>query len=57
MRSSRLSALLLLAAVLSPLGAHAADDKPRPKPQWASHARRLRGTHRPGPGAWRASSR
>ncbi|RYE89694.1 MAG: hypothetical protein EOO75_11380 [Myxococcales bacterium] len=40
MRSTRLSALLLLAAVLSPLGAHAADDKPVKKADDKAAARK-----------------
>ena len=48
-----------LVSVVSALaaGAQASSGQARPKSQWASHARRLRGTHRHGPGAWRASSR
>ncbi len=39
-------------------GAQAASaGRARPAPEWASHRRRLRGAHRPGPGAWRASAR
>ena len=34
-----------------------ASPKPGPKPEWGAHHRKLRGTHRHGPGAWRASVR
>jgi acyl-CoA carboxylase epsilon subunit len=48
-----------LVAVVSAMaaGAQASTAQGRPKSQWASHARRLRGPHRHGPGAWRASAR
>ncbi len=48
-----------LVAVVSALaaGAQAADAKARPGPEWGAHHRKLRGTHRHGPGAWRASAR
>ena len=38
-------------------GAQAANAKTRPKPEWGAHHRKVRGTHRHGPGAWRASAR
>ena len=37
--------------------AEAASKQKRPKPEWAAHHRKLRGTHRHGPGAWRAHGR
>jgi hypothetical protein len=38
-------------------GAAGAAGTAKPRPQWAAHHRRLRGVHRHGPGAWRASAR
>jgi hypothetical protein len=38
-------------------GAQASNAKARPRPEWGAHHRRLRGTHRHGPGAWRATAR
>ena len=29
----------------------------RPRPEWGAHHRKLRGTHRHGPGAWQATAR
>jgi hypothetical protein len=49
-----------LVAVVSAMaaGAQAASDaKARPQPEWSAHHRKLRGAHRHGPGAWRASAR
>ncbi|MET0999549.1 MAG: acyl-CoA carboxylase epsilon subunit [Marmoricola sp.] len=48
-----------LVAVVSALaaGAQAASAKAAPKPEWGAHHRRVRGRHRHGPGAWRASAR
>ncbi|MBZ5733292.1 acyl-CoA carboxylase subunit epsilon [Nocardioides sp. TRM66260-LWL] len=43
-----------IVAVLSALGSGAAP-APAPRSQWAAPARRLRGAHGSGPGAWRAS--
>ena len=37
--------------------AEAASKQVGPKPEWAAHHRKLRGTHRHGPGAWRAHGR
>ena len=44
-----------LVAVLTSLGGGSAP-APRRTPEWQASHRRLRETHRPGPGAWRASS-
>jgi hypothetical protein len=38
-------------------GARADDALEQPKPEWGAHHRKVRGTHRHGPGAWRASAR
>jgi len=37
-------------------GAQAAGN-PMPTPEWGAHHRKLRGTHRHAPGAWRATAR
>ena len=44
-----------LVAVLTSLGGGSAP-APRRTPEWQASHRRLREPHRPGPGAWRASS-
>ena len=49
-----------LVTVVSAMAAGAqavANAKAAPKPEWGAHHRKLRGTHRHGPGAWRASAR
>ena len=48
-----------LVAVVSAMaaGAQAAGAKAAPRPEWGAHHRKLRGSHRHGPGAWRASAR
>ena len=38
-------------------GAQSGTAKPRPKPEWGANHRKVRGTHRHGPGAWRATAR
>ena len=38
-------------------GAQSTTARPRPKPEWGAHHRKVRGTHRHGPGAWRATAR
>jgi hypothetical protein len=38
-------------------GAQAATGRSGPRPEWGAHHRGLRGIHRHGPGAWRASAR
>ncbi|MFD5824887.1 acyl-CoA carboxylase subunit epsilon [Lentzea sp. NPDC060358] len=49
--------LAALTAVVAGLAAAApvADDEPKPRPEWANHARRVRRPLQHGPGAWRAS--
>jgi hypothetical protein len=51
--------LAALVAVVSAMaaGAQAATRKAKPRPEWSSHHRKLRGTLRHGPGAWRAGAR
>ena len=49
-----------LVSVVSAMAAGAAESAAKdsaPKPQWSAHHRKLRGHHRPGPGAWRTSAR
>ena len=48
-----------LVSVVSSLaaGAQAAGAAATPAPEWSAHHRKLRRTHRHGPGAWRASAR
>jgi hypothetical protein len=50
------AALVTLVSAMS-AAAQAVNAKSRPRPEWAAHHRKLRGTHRHGPGAWRASAR
>jgi hypothetical protein len=50
--------LAALVTVVSAMAAGAAGDaKPAPRPEWSAPHRRVRGTHRHGAGAWRASAR
>jgi hypothetical protein len=48
-----------LVAVVSAMaaGAQSAGAEARPRSEWSAHHRKLRSTHRHGPGAWRASAR
>ncbi len=49
-----------LVSVVSAMAAGAAQtsaNQKRPRPEWSAPHRRLRGTHRHGAGAWRASAR
>jgi hypothetical protein len=49
-----------LVAVVSAMAAGeqaASEGKARPQSEWSAHHRKLRGAHRHGPGAWRASAR
>ena len=49
-----------LVTVVSAMAAAAAEEsahQKRPRPEWSAPYRRLRGTHRHGAGAWRASAR
>ncbi len=47
-----------LVAVVSAMatGASAAGAQARPRSEWSANHRRLRGIHRPAPGAWRAGA-
>ena len=47
-----------LVAVVSAMAAGnaAAGAKARPRPEWSAPHRKLRGIHRHGPGAWRATA-
>jgi hypothetical protein len=47
-----------LVAVVSAMAAGAQGaTEPSPRSEWSAHHRKLRSTHRHGPGAWRASAR
>ncbi len=50
------AALVTVVSVLA-AGAQAADAAAVPRPEWGAHHRKVRGSHRHGPGAWRASGR
>jgi acyl-CoA carboxylase epsilon subunit len=47
----------LVAVVSAMAGGQAVGAPAGPRPEWGAHHRKLRGTHRHGPGAWRASAR
>lgn len=51
--------LAALVTVVSGMSAGEQSDTARPtsKPEWGAHHRKVRGTHRHGPGAWRATAR
>ncbi len=51
------AALVSVVSALAAGAAEAAAKEERPKPEWSAHHRRLRATHRHGPGAWRNSAR
>jgi hypothetical protein len=51
------AALVSVVSALAAGAAEAASKEKKPKSEWSAHYRRLRGTHRHGPGAWRASAR
>ena len=51
------AALVAVVSAMAAGAAEAAAKQERPKPEWAAHHRKLRGTHRHGPGAWRAHGR
>ena len=50
------AALVAVVSAMAAGAAEAASKQARPKPEWSAHHRKLRGTHRHGPGAWRASA-
>lgn len=49
--------LAVITAILSAAGSTNADTTDQPPRTWAAYWRQVRPTMRPGPGAWRASSR
>ena len=51
------AALVSVVSAMAAGAAEAASKQAGPKPQWAAHHRKLRGTHHHGPGAWRTSAR
>ena len=51
------AALVAVVSAMAAGAAEAASKQAKPKPEWSANHRRLRGTHRHGPGAWRASAR
>ena len=52
-----IAALVSVVSAMAAGAAEAASKQVGPKPEWAAHHRKLRGTHRHGPGAWRAHGR
>lgn len=46
-----------LVAVVSAMASGTAATEEAPRPLWGAHHYKLRGSHRHGPGAWRASAR
>ena len=51
------AALVSVVSAMAAGAAEAASKQAKPKPEWSANHRRLRGTHRHGPGAWRAHAR
>ena len=51
------AALVTVVAAMAAGAAEAAAGDKAPRPEWSAHHRKLRSTHRHGPGAWRASAR
>ena len=51
------AALVSVVSAMAAGAAEAASKQSRPKPEWSAHHRKLRGTHRHGPGAWRTHAR
>jgi hypothetical protein len=51
------AALVSVVSAMAAGAAEAASTQARPRPEWSAHHRKLRGTHRHGPGAWRAHAR
>ncbi|KQT94916.1 hypothetical protein ASG49_04695 [Marmoricola sp. Leaf446] len=49
--------LAALVAVVAAAGSGGASDSPAPRSEWSARHRLVRGPHRHGPGAWRASAR
>ncbi len=51
------AALVSVVSAMAAGAAEASANQKRPRPEWSAPHRRLRGTHRHGAGAWRASAR
>ena len=51
------AALVSVVSAMAAGAAEASADQKRPRSEWSAPHRRLRGTHRHGAGAWRASAR
>ena len=51
------AALVSVVSAMAAGAAEAASKQATPKPAWSAHHRKLRGTHRHGPGAWRTHAR
>ncbi len=51
------AALVSVVSAMAASAAEASANQKRPRPEWSAPHRRLRGTHRHGAGAWRASAR
>jgi hypothetical protein len=51
------AALVSVVSAMAAGAAEAATKDKAPTPEWSAHRRKLRATHRHGPGAWRASAR
>ena len=49
------AALVAVVSAMAGAAAEVAGRATRPRPQWSAPARRLRGRHTHGPGAWRAA--
>ena len=52
-----IAALVSVVSAMAAGATAAVSKQKRPKPEWAAHHGKLRGTHRHGPGAWRAHGR
>ena len=51
------AALVSVVSAMAAGAAEAAAKQATPEPEWSAHHRKLRGTHRHGPGAWRTHAR
>ena len=51
------AALVSVVSAMAAGAAEAAAKRERPRPEWSAPYRRMRGQHRHGAGAWRASAR
>ena len=51
------AALVSVVSAMAAGAAEASANQKRPRPEWSAPYRRLRGHHRHGAGAWRASAR